>query len=157
MRKRIDRKTHNQMNKMKFGFWMLIISLSCSRPKEVIHKKLEGINGYAVYILNKDGSINGVFKEKFYTNDIAILLAKDTISLGNDFQSSIYVIRDKYEIEMNSPTNQVILGDAKFRNQSYTFRPEKEGVYNFTGIIKYDTVASPFDYKFIVVKRLKRD
>jgi hypothetical protein len=144
------------MNKSyKLVFAILILMSSCGKyPKEVPQKKMNGINGEAVYLFNKDGSIAGVFKEKYNIHDFAVLLVRDTIFLGEDFVSSIHVTEPSYGIEITSPSNEVILGDSTNRGlKGYEFKPAKEGVYDFTGVIKYDTMSAAFEYKFIVVKK----
>jgi hypothetical protein len=137
-------------------FVSLLVSIACSRNvNEVPQKKLNGINGEAVYLFNKDGSISGLFKAEYNIHDFAVLLIKDTISLGDDFVSTIRVTSPNHVIEITSPTKEIILSDTTKSNgfKDYKFRPDEDGIYNFTGIIKYDTVETAFEYKFVVVRQ----
>lgn len=134
--------------------WWLVVLLGCgSGGGESIQKKLNGINGEAIYVLNKDGSVNGVFKESYNVNDFSVLLVKDTIELGSNFTSLINVTSFKYRVNIKSPSNYVIKSDSTFTMKKYEFMPQDTGIYNFTGRIEYDSLSFPFEYKFIVVSK----
>jgi hypothetical protein len=133
---------------------ILLSGLACSRPKEVPQKKLNGINGEAIYLFNRDGSIKGLFKEKYNNHAFAILLVKDTITLGEDFVSSIYVANPIHQIRISRPVDNVLFGkDSKNDFKKYLFKPNREGIYDFVGTIEYDSIKTPFEYKFIVLPK----
>jgi hypothetical protein len=99
--------------------------------------------------------IKGLFKLEYNIHDYAILLKKDSLKPGDEFYSSIYVTNPKHKIVITSPTQEVISSEGERGNPSkgYSYKTEKEGVYDFKGTIEYDTIVAPFEYKFIVVKK----
>lgn len=137
--------------KAKYGIFTLIFLLGCGHEvKQAQQKQMNGINGEAFYVFAKDGSIRTVFKEKFNVHEYAVLLVKDTIKLGEDFTSLINVANPNYVVTISSPSNFIIKGDGTYGIRKYNFVPSTPGTFDYKGIIEYDSLRVPFDYKFIV-------
>jgi hypothetical protein len=81
------------------------------------------------------------------------LLHGDTIALGSEFKAMINVPKPNFKVTIHSPSNEIILKDSTHNPRDYSYTPEEEGVYDFTGTIEYDTTKVPFEYKFIVIKK----
>jgi hypothetical protein len=134
---------------------ILIMCSSCGNnrtPAIAPRKILMGINGEAVYTLNENGSVETVAKEKYLTDDYTILILGDTLELGRHFISYVNVLKKEFTIQIASPKDTVFKHSGE-SFERYEFMPTKEGIYDYRGIIEYDSVTVPFEYKFIVVPR----
>jgi len=138
----------------KIFVFVLTILFGCGQsadklPREVRH----GINGDAIYVLKGD-SVVMVYKQEFNLsiNGYAILLKKDTVHLGDDFESLISIPKSDWKVTVTSPSDTLIFSGGESSLKNYLFKPKVEGVYDYRGIIEYDSIKVPFDYKFIVVK-----
>lgn len=140
---------------MKYHIWtaLLLITFGCGHTtKEAARKKMVGINGEAIYVLNKDGVISSLYKEEYSNSYFSILIDKDTISLGTTFRGRIYPASGNYKIRIFSPTEFNVQSEGKPDSQEYKFTPQTEGIYEFKGQIQVDSIKTPFEYKFIVIK-----
>lgn len=140
---------------MKFNIWagIFLITIGCGHTaKEAARKKMIGINGESIYVLNKDGSIWSVYKEEYNTNDYSVMIKGDTVALGSNFVGLLHAVSWKYKVLISSPTEAEIQSDESHKLKEYKFTPEKEGIYEFKGVIEYDSTSVPFEYKFIVIK-----
>jgi len=132
---------------------LCIFLISCGgRAKESKQERRTGINGDAIYVFKPDGSLSLMFKEKYSILSFTVFLRNDTLKLGEDFESSITVANPNHTIEITSPDSAKITGHPNSAFETYTFRPEKTGTYDYRGVIEYDSTVANFEYKFIVVE-----
>ena len=124
--------------------------LGCG-PKPSRQEVRTGINGEAVYTLNKDGSVKNMFKREYSVHEYSILLKNDTVNMGDDFSSMIIVTSPKNSIQITSPEEKVISTEGNDGVAKYSFHPPRPGIYNYGGIIQFDTVVARFEYRFVVV------
>jgi hypothetical protein len=143
---------------VKFRFYLLFILLvallsACNKkPTETATKKMLGINGEAIYILNDDGSIAGVVKPDYENEYFHIILNRDTIQLGDEFVASIHVSDSSYRINISKPASQRLeSGSTPIATKYYRFSPPTAGEYEFSGTIEWDSVVTPFSFKFLTV------
>jgi hypothetical protein len=74
-------------------------------------------------------------------------------SIGSDFKTMINVPKPEFKVTILSPSREIILNDSVDSPKDYSYTPKKEGVYDFNGIIEYDSTVVPFEYKFVVLKK----
>jgi hypothetical protein len=94
-----------------------------------------------------------LYKPEYNVPEFQIFLERDTVSLGDEFVSTINVAKRSFNIHITEPLDRLISSsDSTERIKEYHFTPSNEGLHYFRGTIEYDTVKVPFEYKFIVVK-----
>lgn len=132
---------------------LIVLSGSCGKRSDVIQEVRNGINGEAVYVLSNDGSVDYVYKKKYNGHEYIILLYGDTVRLNEGFESLIHVANPDFRITISSPSNAIIMSDEVLEPKRYQFLPSEVGIYDYKGVIEYDSVSVPFEYKFIVVPK----
>jgi hypothetical protein len=140
------------MTRLTIIIFSLVVFNSCIRPKEAPQKKIEGINGEAVYVFNEDGSKSMLFKEEYNIYEYGVLIISDTLEAGAEFISLINVASPNHKIFIDSPKEEILM-DTIGGFTEYRFRPSSPGTYVYSGRIEYDSITAPFEYKFIVVKK----
>jgi len=131
-----------------------IMIFSCGHTtKEAPRKKMVGVNGEAIYVFNKADTIATVYKQEYFGPDFQVIINEDTIALGSFFISHLNVPHSNFEILISSPTSQIIREDSTFGDKEYRYKPDHIGTYDFRGVIKYDSVSAPFEYKFVVIDK----
>lgn len=134
---------------------ILVLLLGCG-PKPSRQELRVGINGEAIYTLNKDGSVKAMFKLEYSVHDYSVLVKSDTVKLGEDFYSLIMVTSPKHSIKISSPEAKIISRenniDRKNESTQYIYHPTHTGLYDYSGTIEFDSLIVPFSYRFIVVK-----
>lgn len=93
-----------------------------------------------------------MWKPEYNVADFQILLFGDTIVLNSEFKAMINVPKTRFLIKITEPAAQVFEGNNLHQMEDYRYTTTREGLYNFTGTIKYDSAEIPFAYKFVVVK-----
>lgn len=143
------------MKKMKFclacvfGF---IALYACNSRTEIARQQLVGINGSADYFFNEDGKVDMVVKPEFETDDYVVMIERDTVKIGEKFIGTFHVADSTYNITVLNPTNETIVsGSNHLEPKNYFFISDRIGEFEFSGIIKWDSVEVPFRYKFLVV------
>jgi len=114
-------------------------------------EKRVGINGEAVYVFNKDGSLKCLFKPEHSVHAYTVLLQRDTVTLGDTFSSLIQATAEEYRVVIDSPGKKEILVTEEEKNARYKFIPKREGVYVYRGTIYFDSAHADFEYRFLVV------
>jgi hypothetical protein len=140
------------MQYFKISLIVLILSYSgCEyRAQRAREEKRVGINGKAIYVYKKDDQLWGVYKPEYNIHDYQIFINSDSIKVGDIFRSSIWVTSPKFLITISSPSDYIIEGDSTYDPKEYIFQPQRKGIYEFRGVIEYDSVKRPFEYKFFV-------
>lgn len=139
---------------------LCVVLAGCIKKQvEATQVRRTGINGEAIYVLNPDGSLKFLFKEKYSIHDFTILIINDTINLGDDFTSFIGTADPIRKIRITSPDSSDVIDDPNSSFDKYIFRPKKAGIYDFRGTIEFDSTmieldstVAEFEYKFIVVE-----
>jgi len=140
------------MQYFKIGLIVLILLLGgCEyRAQRAREEKRVGINGKAVYVYKKDDQLWGIYKPEYNVYDYQVFIKDDSVMVGGIFKSLIGVTSAKFLITISNPSCDVIVSDDTRGFKEYTFQPKEKGVYEFKGVIEYDTVRRPFEYKFFV-------
>jgi len=140
------------------GFCILIFLTGCNKSSGRIPTRiLVGLNDSAIYHIDKDGHTRAVEKKQYYKpSQFLIILRADTVELGKEFYASFHVYRKTFEIEIAEPKMDLIKfyeQKESFKGVGYGFhyKTQREGIFTFKGEIRYDSIVSPFEWKFIVV------
>jgi hypothetical protein len=126
----------------------LVLVPGCENAKELRSKELEGINGKAVYRYKGD-SLKFVYKEQYFTDTYNIMLHHDTVRLGETFRCHFLFRTRSGKIFIKEPQQQLIENTQK-RSYTYTFTPQRKGIYDFNGFVELNDTKIPFEYRFIV-------
>jgi hypothetical protein len=119
---------------------LLVMSACGTTPKRIPMVKLNGINGEALYTIDSSGEVVLVIKELYQTSDY-------TMALGEDFVGMFAIMKDRYKVNITSPSIKEIEGN----DENYVFTTSKVGLHQYRGQIEYDSTVVPFSYDFIVV------
>lgn len=65
--------------------------------------------------------------------------------------SSINVAKQNYKVIVAEPSPDTLVSDGTYGFKEYRYSPREEKVYDFRGVVEFDTTSIPFHYKFIVV------
>lgn len=118
----------------------------------ILPTERNGINGNALYFFEKNGEVIAVIKPEYLqSKDYNVKIRRDTLQLGEEFLGMLSVYRENFRIRINSPTQEIINGDARNQAPDYKFTASQPGKFSFAGTIEHDTVSVPFSYKFIVL------
>jgi heterodisulfide reductase subunit A-like polyferredoxin len=126
---------------------LLVMSACGTTPKRIPMVKLNGINGEALYTIDSSGEVVLVIKELYQTSDYNIAVVSDTMALGEDFVGMFAIMKDRYKVNITSPSIKEIEGN----DENYVFTTSKVGLHQYRGQIEYDSTVVPFSYDFIVV------
>ena len=125
----------------------------CSPKRKPSIQKLEGINGSATYVFNAEGKVLFVQKDSFNVpNEWAVLLAKDTIKLGETFEGLANSSDHDFSLIVTEPSADTLTPSDVVNSVEYHYAPSTIGVYNFKGTINTGKQLAPFNYRFIVVQ-----
>ena len=148
------------MKSAKMCILLFLLLTGCGKNPEVAKQlKLNGINGTAYYIFNREGTdIEYVQKIEYLGNPkYNIGINKDTLKVGDTFSASIYILNENYQIFITDPVVDTIRGSYDFSGKmhephSYSYVAVMPGLYSFKCIIQYDSISVPVEYKFFVIK-----
>jgi hypothetical protein len=102
-------------------------------------------------VSEKNKRVFKVLKEEYSQNYVYnVFLRRDTIESGEDFHADIIVDKPSYRIVLSSPEQ---FTDTRQTSWEYDFKPEEEGIHEFKGLIEFDSLSIPFEYKFIVLPK----
>lgn len=139
-----------QILKAGFAIFLTLLICGCGTSPSSQEKRV-GINGEAVYVFNKDGSLKCMFKPEHSVHDYTVLMQRDTLSQGDTLSSVIVAAASEYRVVIDSPTKKEIFVTEESTNARYKFIPKREGVYVYRGTIYFDSSHAKFEYKFLVV------
>jgi hypothetical protein len=145
------------MNKvfLKIVLSVFLIMVSCIKnpPSTVLQGiELEGINGHALYFINKaTGKVERVRKNEYDKLEFKVEINKDTLQVNEEFVAYSRVFNKDFTIFISDPIKDTIHGINRPVIESFSFKPLKEGIYDFKGKIEFDSSVIPFEYKFIVL------
>ena len=139
-----------------FLIGIVIVLFACNKQIEgvITPVQLHGINDTALYSIDKSNKVITVVKPTYLKSvDYDVKIEKDTIVLAERFIGLINVYKSNFIVRIESPIEEVIIGDGSKPNREFLYTPSTPGLFYFKGVIEYGTTVVPFEYKFIVVKK----